>query len=497
MAFTVKADINGNGYYRVKNYGSNRWASLVDNTGSVDVIAGDADFHSLALTKDTEYILSDPGSIVYLTNVSGNQYDVAAQGTSLQSLVDNPIKIRMEEKVDGEALYRIYGTYKNASAYIADGVTNNDVAGEAFIFNDEQASKYPTYVQWIFEPLKANSNNYYGAVPSVFVGNQGYTTLFTSFAYAPYSTGVKAFYVGRIGFGMVEMIEINGAVPPASPVIIQCAGKNSGDNRMEILQSQDALPNNSLTGVYFDFANSMTQNRVKYNPQTMRVLGVCKDGSLGFVTASDLSYIPANTAYLTVTPGSLPEFKCVTSEEYMDMLPEAPEQIYFGNGEYALQAQDDYIYTGSFEIPAQTQGDGNLKIQFSTSNNDETIIGPYSAEGEDVTIKLPSNLPFQYGNDAYWVLPGWEGGNISISLNIQYQSVSFSDTNASIESIVVTKDSLKYIGYTIYAGSEEDITLFDLSGKTILKGRSSLDLSNIPKGIYVAKSGTKSIKVAR
>ena len=61
----------------------------------------------------------------------------------------------------------------------------------------------------------------------------------------------------------------------------------------------------------------------------MRVLGVCGDGRVGFVKRpkSDLmckytmfqpevSAIPANTAYLKVTPGTPDELPLITAEEY-------------------------------------------------------------------------------------------------------------------------------------------------------------------------------------
>ena len=49
---TIFATITGNGYYRVQNYGSNRWVSMVDNTGSADLMAGTADLHALSLIND-------------------------------------------------------------------------------------------------------------------------------------------------------------------------------------------------------------------------------------------------------------------------------------------------------------------------------------------------------------------------------------------------------------------------------------------------------------
>lgn len=499
LAVSAKANINGNGYYRVQNYGSQRWASLIDNKGSIDKIAADADLHSLALIKDTEYILSDPGSIIYLTNIESNRYDVAAQGTSLQSLVEGyPIKIMKETEVGGEGLYRIYGTYDNVVLYIADGRINDSNLGVAALYNPDQADTDKSYVQWKFLPVNASGNNYFGPVPDVTIGNKYYTTVFTSFAYKPYSEGVKAYYIGRVGFGMAEMIEITSAVPPASPVIIECAGTEPGDNRMQLLESQDVLPNNGLTGVYFNYSDGYNTNHIPYDSQTMRVLGICQDGSLGFVVAKNLDYIPANTAYLKVEPGSNPEFKCVSTAEFEAALPEAPDQITFGDGQYFLQAQDDYTYTGTFNFPAPA--DGVLKFQFSSTSESgkTTILGPFESEGKDVSITLPANVPFEYGNNAYWIISNWTGGDLSITVNILYQSVVFQKPgNAAVNTIESVSSRLTYKAGVIASGNNASIKIYDLSGRLISQGQGSISIRELPKGIYVAESEGEFLKVAR
>ncbi len=48
----------------------------------------------------------------------------------------------------------------------------------------------------------------------------------------------------------------------------------------------------------------------------MRVPGVCKDGTFGFITDETLEYIPANTCYITVDKGSPAEYKIVSASEF-------------------------------------------------------------------------------------------------------------------------------------------------------------------------------------
>ncbi|MCH5239937.1 MAG: hypothetical protein J1F38_06915 [Muribaculaceae bacterium] len=490
------ANINGNGYYRVKNYGSQRWASLIDNQGSVDIHAFAANLHAFYLSNNTDSILFDPGSIIYLKNITRYQYDVAAQGTSLQSLTDIPINIMQDGTADGQALYRIYGTKSGTTAYISDGRANKtSPTGKAAISRDPEG-QLANYAKWEIIPVN-NTDNYFGTVPTLTVGGKQYTTLFTSFAYKPNSSNVKAYYIGRVGFGMAEMIEITGGVPAASPVIIQCAGSKAADNKMQLLSSQDALPDNSLSGVYFNYSDSEYKNYVTYNSSTMRVLGVCSDGSLGFVTAKSLpnGRIPRNTAYLKVPAGAPAEFKCVTTAEFEANLPVQPEQFSAGNGQYILQPQDDYNYTGIFDIPAQS----NLSFQFTSSvnNGSNILVGPAGSNGKNVTISINNNVPFEYGNNASWVIPQWKGGKLHITLNLQYQYVSFSDGTSSINTITVTDSNLRYDGFSIVSAASEAIKIVDLSGRIVAQGVGSIDVSDLGKGIYVAISGKDSLKFFR
>ena len=492
ISFSGNANLTGNGYYRVMNYGSSRWASLIDNYATVDFFAGAADLHSLLLTNNTEDILSDPGSVVYITNRGSNQYDVAAQGVTLESLVDNTISIRANGTGDdGQSLYMIYGTYKGATKYIGDAnIITSQEFGKASL-NVANAN----FTRWYIIPMDINSSNYYGAVPTVKTTDGLYTTLFTSFAYKPYSEGVTAYYINRVGYGMAEMVEITEAVPPGSPVIIKCAGEKVADNKMEILEQQTTLPSNALTGVYFDYSGSTNVNQVKYDPNTMRVLGVCSDGSLGFITRNDLTSIPANTAYLQVPVGSAPEIKCVSVGEYEENLPEAPENFYFGDGEYALYPQGEDNYTGTFDIPAPTDGD-SVKIRFyaSSATKATDYIGAY---GSDVNLNEgDSTLPFVYGSPYYWTLSNWKGGTLQVTINLLYQYVKFNSKMAGIDSIYTSDGNLIYDGESVYAPAATSIAVYNTAGQIVASGLTEkLDISNLPKGIYVVKANDKTLKI--
>lgn len=491
FVFTGHANLTNNGYYRVMNYGSARWASLIDNYASVDFLAGSADLHSLLLTNDTQEVLSDPGSVVYITKRSSNQYDVAAQGVTLESLVDNTISIRENGKgSNNESLYMIYGTYKGVTKYIGDAnIKQDQKIGKASI-NVSNTN----FNKWYIIPVNVNSDNYFGTIPTVSSNNGKFTTLFTSFAYKPYSEGVTAYYIDRVGYGMAEMVEITDAVPPGSPVIIKCAGENVADNKVQLVEMQNTLPSNSLTGVYFNYSGYPESNQVKYDKNTMRILGVCSDGSLGFVTGN-IDYIPANTAYLKVPQGSSPEIKCVTTAQYEQNLPEAPEYFAFGD-DNALYPQGDDNYTGTFDIPAPADGK-DLKIQFTASSKTKAGDNLLGAYGSDVNITAGnSSYPFQYGSPYSWILPGWKGGSLEVTINLQYQYVKFYSESAGVDVIYSITGDILYNGDSVYCENASGIKVYNLSGQLMKSCEGdTLNISDLPKGTFIVTAKDKSLKI--
>lgn len=358
------ADLKGNGYYRVQNYGSQRWAFLQDNKGAVDNVAGTADVHSLGLTLDYASIITDPASIVYITDKGNSSYDIAAQGTSLQTLMGYTVNIKQDgNDPEGNALYRIYGVKSGVIKYMCDLKTIEGTFGDAGLASagDVLVTAYKKNAQWVITPVAEDSENYFATIPTINAGDKGYSMLYTSFPYSLASEGMKAYYIARTYNGMAEMVELSGEIPGGLPVIIQCAGSQADQNKMNVLSPNSAsIPKNALTGVYFDFLMGSLENQVKYDPATMRVLGTCADGSLGFITASGLATIPSNSAYLKVPAGSPAEFKCVDQETFtagVDSVTQEESSLKYSNGTiYSTQPSEIAVYNMSGQIVAKGYG---------------------------------------------------------------------------------------------------------------------------------------------
>ena len=85
-AFSAAADFNGAGYYRLQNYKTERWASMIDNKGSIDMAGNKADLQAIQLQKNFDEVCCDPASIVYI-RPAGGQYQIEAQGTGIYEMI--------------------------------------------------------------------------------------------------------------------------------------------------------------------------------------------------------------------------------------------------------------------------------------------------------------------------------------------------------------------------------------------------------------------------
>ena len=71
----VYADLNGDGYYRVENYKTKRYASVIDNRGSIDIAATTADLQAIKLWLVFDDVSHDPASVFYISKV-GSEYQL-------------------------------------------------------------------------------------------------------------------------------------------------------------------------------------------------------------------------------------------------------------------------------------------------------------------------------------------------------------------------------------------------------------------------------------
>ncbi len=300
------AQFTGDGFYRVQNHGTKRFLTVVDNRASVNMATTNPDLAAILPIRNIERIVGNPGSVIYIHQASSNNYSLRAQGVDSYDLMG--VYLHLRKMNDGT--YYAYATAQGLTKYLYDELSDYD-EGWLMTSGPNETKK------WNIIPLNSSSDNYFAAVPEFEHNGSYYTTMYSAFPFKSIDDNVSMHYISLVDRNCAVIKEVaNGFVPASTAVIVKCASSDYSENRLDVLTSGgSSVVNNCLSGVYFNNSNKKHENRVKYDPSTMRILGTMSDGSLGFITA-DIQYLPANKAYLKVPAGSAKEIRIITEEEY-------------------------------------------------------------------------------------------------------------------------------------------------------------------------------------
>ena len=321
----AQAQLNGAGYYRVKNVASGRYMSLSDNQSrGVDFNSCTADCGAMQTSKIMDNIYSDPGSIFYLDHISGVSYNVIGQGTSLHDIINYYIYISPVG-----SFYKIYQEQKGQRITLSD-------------FDDVEEDE--SYVAttggkttWFITPLNT-TDNYIGVKPTISVGDKHYAAVFTGYPYT-LGAGMKAYYINKVieKEGVVIIKELTGTIPAKTPVLIECSSTAISKNQITPVLNSVAVPSDNVAkGVYFCLGDrwSAHYNSTKFDPATMRVLSLNTYGNRAVSTSTQnlktvmiepkgadgkhltITAIPANSWYIPVSSSAPSEMKMVTAEQY-------------------------------------------------------------------------------------------------------------------------------------------------------------------------------------
>ena len=304
-----------NGFYRVQNYGTGRYAYVLDNTGSLDYATMDAEMGAIELHRDTARLHYDPASVIFIRQIDAatHKYNIEAQGTGVYQLIQHYVETNRRSN----GTFWVYASSNGVTKYLGelDNQNNPNLEGSYLSTNRQGA-----YIQWNVIPLGYNGD-YFGILPTVQVGNAYYRPFYASFAIDLQNTGLRAYYINKVYRSAAIFSEITGKVPPYTPVYIECAGPNHYSNRVNIEEGTNlpSITGNKLKGNFFCNPNRKAYSRdaqVAYNPVTMRVLTATADGQLCFAKVSGLSYLPANESYLEVPSSADDTLRIMTEEEY-------------------------------------------------------------------------------------------------------------------------------------------------------------------------------------
>jgi hypothetical protein len=267
-AIPALAQLNGTGYYRVRNAQytneyikiSNdllNYHKIVNAAGGGFALAFNTnnarakalEFARLYLKTDikmmpAEYI--DPTSVIYAqkknTNSSNHDYNLIGQGTSLLTITTG-----MYDGSSADATFNnlyvtidpVNGSGSGASTrYTAKLVLQGTAMGmtaslgtryfmdDNSIFDIDEANSN-LYDQWYIEPV-----TYFNVKPDVELNGKYYTTIKVPFAFKLSNNVEKAYTITAVNSGILEYQEIastGGTVPAGTPVLLQCSSPNATD----------------------------------------------------------------------------------------------------------------------------------------------------------------------------------------------------------------------------------------------------------------------------
>lgn len=316
LPLAAAAQLDGDGYYRIQNNASERYVILNDNVvnGEVNMSSASADVSNLTSWKSFGKAESNPGSIFYVMNMGGAQYNLISQGTSIYDITG------------GKKYLDIYA--KNGGEYYLFEVTSGGVAGHLYDSNDsyEEGSintkGEKAYMYWRLLPVTTD-NNYIGLKPTVQAADGWYGTFYASFPFKLNSSNVTVYYVDGVHTGQFQLKPIESEIIPAStPLVFKTNSNDPAQNKIiPVYETTSAPTDNYLSGTYFACRTRKHKVYVEFDASKMRVLGVDADKNL--VLTSDATGrltedgdIPMNTCWLNVPEGLSGDFKLVDRGTY-------------------------------------------------------------------------------------------------------------------------------------------------------------------------------------
>ena len=323
----------GKGYYRVRNLTTERYIYVTDNKDYYDIAHDKEDFQGIQLWKDAAKAAKSPASVIFIEELYPGGFDLKAQGTGVYDLTGYCVNVT--KKSDGT--YEVSASRSGVTKFLSDDRTNSSDQGKL------GTSGTAKYRRWIVDKIEAtHATNYVGISPTITFNGKYYQTFYASFPFRTISPGMRVYYISDVEGDLALIQEIEGDVPAATPVIIECASANATDNRIEPLPTTTArVTDNLLCGIYFCNGKRPQESvdaYTKFDAATMRILTVA-DGKLVMsdnaperlqeIMVNDYTLyeqvpaicIPANTCYFKANANTPKQVFLTSDPMAIDSLP--------------------------------------------------------------------------------------------------------------------------------------------------------------------------------
>lgn len=315
LPLAISAQIQ-TGFYRVQNAGTSRFLSVIDNK-SAGVSGTEVDIEMLRMLSGFEDTVSfNPATVCYITYIGGSSYNLSGQDMDLYANTSHYLQFTSY----GTGTYRMGASSGGATKYLGDfGGKDNPCP-----------SVKGGTLDWRFVPVDQSETGYFGVKPDIHTTNDNayWATLYAGFGFTPSVETTKVYYVSDVKNGCAIIQPLTGKVAKNSPVLVKCTGSKPSDNKLSLVDYNVAMAGNLLKGCFYnsnhykyddDGCYYEHRNRMDYKASTMRVLGTTADGKPAFVK-TNIDYLPANKAYLSVGSSEVDVLPIFTEEEYQEYI---------------------------------------------------------------------------------------------------------------------------------------------------------------------------------
>ena len=168
----AQAQLNGDGYYRVKSAKQGRYARVLDNRGSINYQTTDADLGALCTQRSWDIVVSDPGSIIYFQKIKEpNGYDFQSQGTGSYKIIQYAVQV--EDMGDNK--YWCSASNSLATKYLADDIypewADEEAKERGKLVTNVNPNTQSEYLDWDVIPV-TTGDNYFGLAPTRFTSRK-------------------------------------------------------------------------------------------------------------------------------------------------------------------------------------------------------------------------------------------------------------------------------------------------------------------------------------
>ena len=277
---------------------------------------------ALLTKKKWDDVSTDPGTVFYIENKGGDQYNIKGQGSSLYDMINYYIRLKYYKDAN---VYRAWQSKSGGSVYLSDNYEFTLGKDTGYVDNNT-----PETLNWKITAVDCE-DNYLGVKPTKAANGKYYASYYAGFPFSVASPNMKVYYISSIDEkeGTATYKELTGIIPASTPVIIECGSKNPAENKIKPeLTNPTAVKDNIMKGVYFCVGLKLTAHYTStpFAPTTMRLLSVDENGSLVLNNDESNAYrvmikegasrpyikaIPHNTAYLPVSANCPKSLKLV------------------------------------------------------------------------------------------------------------------------------------------------------------------------------------------